>query len=275
MTFNCFIHLPLVRGICFLLGAGILQAESKDIPLKTGDLFIPNNIPNAELAIDLIIHLHGARDVVKRNLTGQHNQSVLINITLPGLSSVYRKHFEKSDVFPALLEESRQVLIKELQSPTIHIRHVTLMSFSAGFGGVRELLKQPKSVEQIDAIVMADSIYAGFIGEVEDRRVNDTHMQPFLAFAKQAVHGNKQLIISHTQLFTPDYASTKETAAWLVEQLEGKCIRERIPFSNGMVQLSHFNIGKLAILEFEGETGEDHMEHLRHIGLFLEKIHFE
>jgi hypothetical protein len=146
------------------------------------------------------------------------------------------------------------------------------MSFSAGFGGVRELLKQPESVDQIDAIIMADSIYAGFVGEMEDRKVNSSHMEPFLSFAKQAVAGRKQMIISHTQLFTPEYASTKETAAWLIDGLSGKRIHARKEHPGGMVEWSHFQQGRFHVLEFEGETGEEHMKHLRHIGLFLEMI---
>ena len=258
-----------------LLGWSILHAEPQGIQLRTGHLLIPEGISNTEQSIDLFIHLHGSPEVVDRNISATHPKAIRINITLPGLSSVYRRHFQDPDVFPALLEEVRQTLTKKFSSGTLQLDHVLISSFSAGFGGVRELLKQPKSVEQIDTIIMADSIYAGFSGEIEDRIVNSSHMEPFLEFARQSVKGDKQLIISHTQLFTPEYASTKETAAWLIDRLSGKRIHARKEHPGGMAEWSHFQKGRFHVLEFEGETGEDHMKHLRHIGLFLQMVRTE
>ena len=262
---------------CLLIGMHtiIAHCETKEFTLTTGRLFIPNTGTIRPQAPDLILHLHGAPGTVEKNIRQPHPDAIHVNITLPGLSSVYKKHFQDPSVFPSLLQETKVILSKEGYGTTPTFRRIILMSFSAGFGGVRELLKQAENVEQIDAIIMADSIYAGFVGETEDRKVNPSHMEPFLSFAKQAVTGKKQMIISHTQLFTPEYASTKETAAWLIDGLSGKRIQERKEHPGGMVEWSHFQKGRFHVLEFEGETGEDHMKHLRHIDLFLQMVHTE
>lgn len=246
--------------------------ETRDFALSTGRLLVPSNRSPHPRASDLFIHLHGAPGTVESNLRRCHPDAVHVNITLPGLSNVYKKHFQDPNVFPSLLKEIEGILSQKGYGATPPFRHIVLMSFSAGFGGIRELLKQPQNAEQIDAIIMADSIYAGFVGDIEDRNVNPLHMDPFLAFAKQSVNGIKQMIISHTQLFTPEYASTKETAEWLIEGLEGKRAPNRKTHPNGMIELSHFQKGDFHILEFEGDTGEDHMNHLRHMRVFLNMI---
>lgn len=257
-----------------LLFATHLAADAIRIPLKAGVLFVPNGRVHSDNTINLIIHLHGAHEVVERNITRSRPDDLWLNLTLPGLSSVYRKHFENPDVFPATLTAIHEALEKHYQVEHIRVRHLTLMSFSAGFGGVRELLKQPAAVEKIDALIMADSLYAGFIGNVALRKLNPDHLKPFVDFANLAAKGNKQMVLSHTELFTPEYASTKETADYLIHSLKGTRVRERRIRSDSLTELSHFKTGNFAVMGFEGTTGEDHMNHLRFIQLFLDEIHF-
>ena len=254
------------------LSAVALFAETPKYPLKTGYLYVPEKVEIVSNEIDLIIHLHGAPGVVEKNIVRSRPNVPWVNLTLPGLSSVYRTHFQAAEVFPSLLNEVRRELRVILNIQLIQIRHITLMSFSAGFGGVRELLKQPAAVEKIDAIVMADSLYAGFVGSLSDRKLNESQLKPFLSFAKLAATGNKQMVLSHTQLFTPKYASTKETGTYLIHKLGGTRIEVRKERSEALVELSRFRLGKFAVYEFEGGTGEDHMNHLRFIHLFLDEL---
>jgi hypothetical protein len=267
-----FILLCLAGWISIQLSAVVLFAQTPKFPLKTGYLHVPENVEIVSNEIDLIIHLHGASAVVEKNIVGSRPNVAWVNLTLPGLSSVYRNHFQDAEVFPSTLNEVRQKLRAILNNQKLQIRHLTLMSFSAGFGGVRELLKQPAAVAKIDAIVMADSLYAGFVGELSDRKLNEAHLKPFLSFAKLAAKGSKQMLLSYTQLFTPNYASTKETGTYLIHKLGGTRNEERKSRSKVLVELSRFKLGKFNAYEFEGATGEDHMNHLRFIHLFLDEI---
>src|SRR5205807_6056056 len=101
-------------------------------------------------------------------------------------------------------------------------RHVVVTSFSAGFGGVRELLRDPAAFARLDALVMADSIHAGFDGPPAERRVSAANMEGFLHYAREAAAGRKWLIISHSQIKPDDYASTTETADSLIAALGGE-----------------------------------------------------
>ena len=154
----------------------------------------------------------------------------------------------------------------------LHRRHLTVTSFSAGFGGVRELLKQPGSRSTIDTLVMADSLYGGFVGELADRTLNPAHFTPFLDFAQLAASGKKQMLLSHTDLHTPEYASTKETANYLIHKLGAPRHRERKVHPGGLIERSRCTLGSIAVISFEGNTAEDHMKHLRHIRIFLQEV---
>jgi len=259
-------------GCCFLLCTLWLPADGTRHSLRTGVLYISDTVELSAGVTDRVLHLHGASKVVEQNFDRTRHQAVLVNITLPGLSSVYRKHFDDPAVFPALMNEVRGKLAAQNQGNEVLIRHLTLMSFSAGFGGVRELLKQSGAVERIDALVMADSLYSGFTGDPENRKVNPVHLTPFLEYARMAANGKKQMVLSHTQLFTPHYASTKETADYLIRGLGGERELKTGKHSAGLTELSRYRKGRFLLMGFEGETGEDHMNHLRSIHLFLNEI---
>jgi hypothetical protein len=135
---------------------------------------------------------------------------------------VYTKLFRDPKVFPRLLAETAAQLKALGIAPEPRLRHITVTSFSAGFGGVRELLQVPESFDRIDALIMADSIHAGFVDNPADRKVNPANMDGFLRFAKEAAAGKKWLILSHSQIRPPNYASTTETADYLLAQLGGE-----------------------------------------------------
>ena len=247
-------------------------ADVRHYPLKEGVLAVPGTVEITDGSYDLVLHLHGAPKVVEPNLAVTNPQAVWVNLTLPGLSSVYRRHFQNSTVFPALLSEIEQRLASIVPDKKLHRRHLTVTSFSGGFGGVRELLKQPESRSQIDTLVMADSLYGGFVGEIADRTLNPDHLTPFFNFAQLAASGQKQMLLSHTELHTPDYASTKETANYLIRKLGTQPRTERKVHPGGLIEKSRCTLRSFVVMSFEGTTAEDHMKHLRHIRIFLQEV---
>jgi hypothetical protein len=237
-----------------------------------GQLFIPGGFKtDPKGGFDLTLHLHGAPDVVASNFIAAKCSGVLANVTLPGLSAAYAERFTDTNTFWSILRET-EARLKCPTTPSPQIRYVTITSFSAGFGGVREMLKDTNIFARIDAILMADSIYAGFTGDVPERKINPAHMEGFLRFAREAAEGRKRLLISHSQLSTPTYASTVETADYLIVQLGGHRDDSVIDWPAGMRLLSRFQQGHCEILGFAGDTAEHHMQHLRQLGLLLEQI---
>jgi len=261
--------------------SGGLEAQEKSAvapdgarpKLTDGVLFIPAGFkPDADGGFEVTLHLHGAPTTVERNFVAAKRAGVLANVTLPGLSSVYAERFKDTNAFWRILRDTEAAVKSAAPAATPRAKRVTVTSFSAGFGGVRELLKDPAIFARLDALVMADSIYAGFTGDAAERKVNPANMEGFLKFAREAVEGRKQLLISHTQLHTPTYASTVETADYLVAQLGGKRESVSEEWAGGLKLQSRFTKGRLEILGFAGDTGEHHMQHLRQLSKFLERL---
>jgi len=240
--------------------------------LSDGLLFIPaGERPDARGHFDLTLHLHGAPGVVETNFLAAQCPGVLVNVTLPGLSGVYADRFRDTNTFWRILRET-EAACGVTARPSARVQRVTVTSFSAGFGGVRELLKHPPIFDRIDALVMADSIYAGFVGDADDRRVNPIQMEGFLEFARAAAAGRKWLLITHSQLRTPTYASTAETADYLIAQLGGRRQNTAEDWPGDLSLLSQFRRGQCEILGFAGDTGEHHLQHLRRLGGFLARL---
>lgn len=240
--------------------------------ITDGQLFIPADYHPAADAIDLTIHLHGTPTVTEPNLARAKYPGVLVSVVLPGLSGVYTKRFSETNAFQRILDETAAQLKMLKLADNPRFRHVTLSSFSAGFGGVREILKDGQAFQRVDALIMADSIYAGYIGEIKDHQVNPANMEGFLKFAREAAAGKKWFILSHTQQVPEGYASTTETANYLLTQLDARREQAEEDWAGDLKLLTRFRRGHLEIYGFAGDTPNDHMKHLRSLANLLERV---
>lgn len=268
---------------CLLLLCALSATVAQDAPpaeefppgvrvmLTEALMFVPSGFKEEPDGVDLTLHLHGAPSVVEKNWARAKGKGVLVTVTLKGLSKVYTDKFRDTTVFPRILKEAAHELEKRGLAKAPRFRRVIVSAFSAGFGGVRELLKVPETFSRINALVMADSIYAGFVGDAAMRQVDPANMEGFLKFAREAVQGRKRFILSHSQLHTPDYASTVETADYLLSQFNGQreTLNEKGP--GDMALLSRFRRKGLEIYGFAGDDGPAHMQHLRNLSTLLER----
>ena len=224
---------------------------------------------------NLLIHFHGSPKTLKTALSRAELEVVLAVVNFSGLSSAYSKPFEADRaLFGKILRLASQTVADAQQIAQSESRggevvgrwdHVYVSSFSAGYGAVREILKTKSQFDRVDAIVAADSIYAG-LEKQADRRVSALNMRDFLRFAKLATEYKKSFLISHSQQETP-YASTTETANYLLRSLGIARKPVRHLHHQAMQQGSRAEAGRFMVLGFDGKSGEDHLQHLRHIDL--------
>lgn len=220
----------------------------------------------------LLIHFHGAPETVKQAFARSELKAVLVVVNFSGLSSAYSKPFvEDRQLFDKIQEQARDVTTEASTKKHETWQHVTVSSFSAGYGAIREILKSPSHFDQIDAIVTADSIYAGLQREQPDRKVDESNMHDFLRFASLAADGKKSFILSHSSQPT-SYASTTETADYLLQSLNIERLTDTSLSSDSLVQSSRAERGKFLVLGFEGTSGQEHMQHLRHIELLWKTL---
>lgn len=95
---------------------------------------------------------------------------------------------------------------------------LVVVTFSAGYALARALLRSTADRDAIDALVMLDSLHAGFDG---DHTAADAQIEPFADFARLARDGRKVFYLGHTDVHTPQtgagaFASTTQAAAKLV-----------------------------------------------------------
>ncbi|MBI1348925.1 hypothetical protein GC163_21850 [bacterium] len=222
----------------------------------------------------VLLHFHGAHETVAKAFRRSEISAVLVVVNFSGLSEAYAKPFaEDPELLDRILSEAAILAQHDPATPPPTWDRLSLSSFSAGYGAIREILKQPQAFERISAIVTADSIYAGLRQPSEPRAVDERNMQGFLEFAKRAAQGEKTFVLSHSAQPTP-YASTTETADYLLQSLSIERVREdqSEPLPDGLRPTSHAQRGHFEVLGFAGETGKDHMQHLYQIDRFWNQI---
>lgn len=212
---------------------------------------------------DLIVHFHGAVAAVRGAMERDHGRETVLLINMPGLSGAYERPFrDEPTLFQSLLTAAwdRSPTPSESKRPP-GWRRITLSCFSAGYGAVREILRSPDR-GGIDAIVAADSIYAGVEAEGPGRRVSAVDMAGFLAFARRAVSGRQVFVIAHSAQPTP-YASTTETSDYLLAAL-GIQRAGVIPATDvEFAPVSRCRKGGLLVTGYAGESAAAHLHHLR------------
>ena len=104
------------------------------------------------------------------------------------------------------------------------------------------------------------------------RKVDDELMSGFLRFARLASEGRKRFVLSHSRQIPEGYASTTETADYLLGKLRGmRAAAKPGEWPGGLRLLTRFSREKFEVLGFDGDAPEDHMRHLRAIAAFLER----
>ena len=228
-------------------------------------LILPGDPPEAG-PIDLVVHLHGAVPAVERALDESGWDAAAVVVNRPGLSSAYSRPFSDPSLFPTLLDQARSALADALPEVDPDAGRLIASAFSAGFGGIREILKQRDMCDRIDALVLADSLYCGYDGDPAGRRLDPDLMLGFRRFAAEAASGRKAMLVSHCALVPDGYGSTAETADDLVRHVGGAFRAVEQDRGDGWLQSREFRRGGLLVIGFEGEAGEDHLRHLRGLG---------
>lgn len=239
-------------------------AAGKNVGVEEGRLFIPELLPEKK-EIPLLIHLHGHAGTMERSAVRAGWPGVLLTVNRAGLSGAYSSYFGETNVFWKLLTGVQRAL------PEKKITRVYLSSFSAGFGGVRELLKDSLIFQRVDGLVLADSIYSG-LEQGTGRAVDSGKMDGFLRFAREAAAGRKWMLVSHSEQPVAEYASTTETADYLLDQLRLARQDQATKVGGELQPLTSARQGNFQVLGFEGEKPEDHMKHLRNIRLFWQHL---
>lgn len=280
--------LLLAGGVAPTVGAEPVEDRTLQLPSDPRHtLWIPGDYQRSGNKVDVLIDFHGYPPRVRLSARWAGLNCVVISVQYAGLSSVYRVPFsEDRQLFATILDEALAALRAEPDFPDdTQWNKLAISSFSAGFGAVREILKTQEYFDRITGIYMVDSLYCGYVGDgtdaVQEGVVHPGLMKDFLRFARAAAAGEKVMVITHCRLPTPGYASTLETADYLLDQLalapqpidSVVALPAEADVVPGALRLYREAERKgFALYGSPGRDGTDHVEHLRHMAYWLPRL---
>src|SRR5262245_39683900 len=224
--------------------------------LELGTLFIPEKL-RSKARLPLLIHFHGS-SWLPEVAASRNGNTAVISIQLGAGSTVYAKPFSDPQLFPRLLAEAAS-------KTGVEFAPLTLSGWSAGYGAIREILKTPEHYARVDNVLLIDGLHTGYRGGKpgpQESELEEDKLEIFLLFARDAARGHKRMMITHSEIFPGTFASTTETADWLLAQLglKRKAIVKQGPM--GMQQLSVVKQNHLLVVGFAGNSAPDHIDQL-------------
>ncbi len=251
-----------------------LRFAIEDLLDKPVEVYLPAAHEAAPSA-RLLIHFHGASYVAEHAVHTASEAYVLAVVNLGSGSSVYERAFADPATLPRLIAAIAEGLEQRLDHPP-EIAQPYLSAFSAGYGAVRALLRAEPTVASLDGVILLDGLHTDYVPAriplAEGGRLETNKLDPFLKLARAAMQGNKRFLISHSEIFPGTYASTTETADYLIESLGLKKTPVLQWGPGGMQQLSEVRQDRFLVLGFAGNTAPDHVDHLHALPHFLETL---
>jgi hypothetical protein len=241
---------------------------------KPVEVWFPSSLRGGD-DIDLVVHFLGAAWLPEYAASRVGKNIVAAIVNLGAGSGVYDRAFSDPAAFDSLLAGiARQV--SESSSKEARFRRVTLVGFSAGHGAIRAILREPRHFDRVNAVLLLDGMHTSYVpeGTVIEKggALDPRNLEAFVHFAQAAIRGEKRFIVTHSEIFPGTFASTTETADYLLRALG----LHRTPVlrwgPRGMQQLSEVHAGGFELVGFAGNTAPDHIDHFQAMPEFLERI---
>lgn len=237
-------------------------------------LYLPSGyvIPESR-KVQLCVHFHGAAWFIIDEHLRRGLKVPLLVVNLGEGSSRYAMPFQDVDRFRKMLDAAADAISLRVDGKPFTIESVDITSFSAGYGAVREIVKDDHNLALIRRIVLCDSLYAGWDPATTQPGATSRpaleNMQPFEKYVRLAAAGEKTFVLVHSSVPTP-YANTAATAKWLAELVDAP----RIEIASGSTPASsdkdfpllyRADLGHLHLWGYGGEDAQAHMTHVRHL----------
>jgi len=233
--------------------------------LTAGSLFLPQKLKGP--LPPLLVFFHGGSWLPEVSVARDSRMAV-ITLQAGAGSAVYDRVFREPGRLLQLIAEAGTV-------SGLRFGPVILGGWSAGCGAIRAILRDQPSYERISCVIAMDGIHAGYTGGKPgpfESQLESSDLEAWLRLARDAVASNKQLLITHSEIFPGTYASTTETADWLIRSLglKRKAVLEWGPM--GTQQLIEVRAGRLSIRGYGGNSAPDHVDQLHSLGEYLRFI---
>ena len=229
---------------------------------KPVDLFIPRQALG-QRDVPLVIHFMGATWVPQTAAASMQTPVIIAATYLGGGSGVYARPFAADSLlYGRLVAAIRSRLAAIPQAPRIN--RVVLSGWSAGYGAIREILRVPSQAAAVNGVLLLDGLHTSYRPDgkplADGGELDTLNLAPFAAFARRAMRGETQMLITHSEIFPGTFASTTECSDWLLQSLglARTPVLEWGPL--GTQLLSRTTRGGFTVLGFAGNTAPDHID---------------
>ena len=229
--------------------------------LELGTLFLPDSRSGT-----VLFFFHGGAWLPE--VAAARNQVAVVTVQGGSGSGSYARLFEDPARFPRLVQEAETRAGR-------HFARILLGGWSAGCGAIRQILLTPDSYVRVSAVLAIDGIHTGYTdgkpGPLESK-IDTANLQIWLQLARDAVAGRKRAIFTHSEIFPGTFASTTETADYLLGQL-GLPSRPVLRWGPmGLQQLSEVVSGKFLLIGYAGNSAPDHVDQLHALPVLLKSL---
>jgi hypothetical protein len=238
-------------------------------------LFVPEGVKHAD-RLNLVVHFHGSAAFVSEYAATQlRDDHIIATVQLGSGGGLYDRLFSDPQVFDSLLTGIKRSTGRTLKRD-VAFKRIILSGWSAGYGSVRAILRDSAHAEMIDGVLLLDGLHTGYIPDrkvVADGGQLDTANFPaFLRYARWAMSGRKRFLITHSEIFPATFASTTESANYMVDALGLK----RQPALEwgplGMQLTSVARSGRFEVRGYGGNAAQDHVDHLHALDYFIRAV---
>lgn len=241
---------------------------------KPVELFITAKT-SGKKPIALVIHFLGAPFVPELAVSKLGADHAVAVVSIGSGSGIYDRTFSDPAAYDSLLVTIKREASAAVGKP-IALGTVTLSGFSAGHGAIRAILRDSTHFAQVDAVLLLDGMHTSYVPEgvvlEKGGALDPRNLDQWVRFGRAAMRGEKRFVVTHSEIFPGTFASTTETADYLVRTLgiTRKPVLHWGP--GGMQQLSEARSGRLLIMGFAGNTAPDHIDQFQGMPEFLRML---
>jgi len=232
-------------------------------PLPLGTLFVPQRLRGNRPAT-LLFFFHGG-DWLPELAASRERQMAVVGVQAGAGSGSYVALFQDPTRFLALIAAAES-------ASHMHFTEIALGGWSAGCGAIRQILLDAATYDRVDRVLCVDGVHTGYTHGTPGPGESDldtSNLQMWLRFGRDAMAGKKRLILTHSEIFPGTFASTTETADWLLREwkLTPRPVARFGPMGTQM--LSRTSAGKLLVIGFAGNSAPDHVDELHSLPEYL------
>jgi hypothetical protein len=221
-------------------------------------------------AVDVVFHFH-AGQMSEREIRESAVNGVFVSCGFGMGSAPYSNAFADPNRFGQMVTSLMWTLGQEA-GRKVHLGRLALVSWSAGFASVGRILSVPKWYAATDTVVLLDSLHAPYTEPEGGPAQGEDHVVlkaigNLVRFAEDASYGKKTMVITHSSIIPPDYASSTEATRALLGAIDVPVedVADE-PGPRGMRLFSRADSKDLHVRGYRGQNASDHFDHLHLVG---------